>query len=248
MVKKARIRDSMSDRINCACVIHGDTYDWIYVERLYSMLTRHLSRPVRLHVYTEAHRAVPDHMVKHSLKEWPGISGPKKSWWYKMQLFNPEHFVGRMLYFDLDVVIVRNIDWIWGLSQKYFWAVHDFRHLWKPTWKGINSSMMFWEQNQFDHIWKDFTSKTLDYLVRQYHGDQDYLNTVLDQSHLRYISDQQVKSWRWQIKDGGMDTKTRVYQRPQAGSVLDPLTSVVIFHGHPKPHEIDDPLVRDHWR
>jgi hypothetical protein len=50
-------------------------------------------------------------MVKHILDDW-GISGPKRSWWYKMQLFNPAHFAGNLLYFDLDVVIANQLNWI----------------------------------------------------------------------------------------------------------------------------------------
>ena len=98
-------------RIDCACVIHGSGYDWPYVERLYNMLCRNLSAEVRLHVYTEHDRSVPPHMVKHILDDW-GISGPKRSWWYKMQLFNPAHFAGNLLYFDLDVVIANQLNWI----------------------------------------------------------------------------------------------------------------------------------------
>jgi len=51
-------------------------------------------------------------MIKHVLTEWPGVAGPKRSWWYKMQLFNNEHHQGDLLYFDLDTVIVRDISWI----------------------------------------------------------------------------------------------------------------------------------------
>ena len=63
--------------IDCACVIHGDAYNWKYVDTLYSMLTRNLSRQVRMHVYTEQHREVPPHMIKHVLTDWPGIRGAK---------------------------------------------------------------------------------------------------------------------------------------------------------------------------
>ena len=115
-------------RIDCACVIHGSGYDWQYVERLYNMLCRNLSTEVRMHVYTEHDRSVPPHMAKHTLEDW-GISGPKRSWWYKMQLFNPAHFAGNMLYLDLDVVIANNLDWIPAHSTDYLWTIRDFRYL-----------------------------------------------------------------------------------------------------------------------
>ena len=64
-----------TDPVDCACVIHGTGYDFTYVDRLYSMLNRHLSRGARLHVYTEAGRPVPNHMIRHDLTEWPGVTG-----------------------------------------------------------------------------------------------------------------------------------------------------------------------------
>ena len=90
--KAAKIAAEHEGAIDCACVIHGDGYDWIYVDRLHSMLARHFTKGIRLHVYTEQSRSVPDHMIKHVLDEWPGLSGRRRSWWYKMQLFNPAHY------------------------------------------------------------------------------------------------------------------------------------------------------------
>jgi hypothetical protein len=125
-------------RIDCACVIHGSGYDWQYVEKLYNMLSRNLSAEVRLHVYTEHDRSVPPHMVKHILEDW-GISGPKRSWWYKMQLFNPAHFTGNLLYFDLDVVIANQLNWVRELSTDYLWTIRDFRYLQRRDTVTMNS-------------------------------------------------------------------------------------------------------------
>ena len=141
--KQMTLENTPTGPVDCACVIHGNGYNWVYVEKLHSMLSRHLSRGVRLHVYTEANRSVPPYMVRHNLVEWTGISGRKRSWWYKMQMFNPVHYQGQMLYFDLDTVIVDNIDWILELSPFYFWTIRDFRVLWKPDVQNMNSSVMY---------------------------------------------------------------------------------------------------------
>ena len=118
MAKKNRARpDTVTD---CACVIHGSGYDWQYVEKLYNMLTRNLQGSIRFHVYTEASRSVPPHMIKHQLTEWPGIGGPRRSWWYKMQLFNQHHHQGNLLYFDLDCVIVADLQWLVDLPTDHF--------------------------------------------------------------------------------------------------------------------------------
>jgi len=248
MAKKALRQAAMTGTIDVACVIHGDKYDWCYVERLYNMITRHSTRPVRFHVFTESDRSVPGHMIKHVLHDWPGIAGPKKSWWYKMQMFEPGRISGRLLYFDLDTVIVDNIDWMQDLDVRFFWSIRDFRHLWRPSWRGMNSSIMLWDTTRFGWIWKEFQKNDVKTQARLFHGDQDFLNSVLTEQDLRFIDESLIKSWRWQIKDGGMDMKTRIYRRPDAGSVLLPGVKILIFHGSPKPHEVHDPVIKKLWQ
>jgi len=247
MAKKALRQAELNGTVDCACVIHGNKYDWCYVERLYNMVKRHSTRPVRFHVFTEPDRSVPDHMIKHVLHDWPGIAGPKKSWWYKMQMFEPGRVSGRLLYFDLDTVIVDNIDWMQGLDARYFWSIRDFRHLWRPSWKGMNSSVMLWDTSRFAWIWREFQQNDVKTQTRLFHGDQDFLNSVLTEKDLKFIDESLIKSWRWQIKDGGMDMKTRVYRRPDAGSVLLPGVKILIFHGSPKPHDVHDPVITQNW-
>lgn len=233
--------------IDCACVIHGTGYDWIYVERLYNMLHRHLSGGIRFHVYTEPDREVPGHMIKHDLDLWPGIGGPRKSWWYKMQLFNPKHHQGNLLYFDLDVVILQNLDWIVSASTDYFWTIRDFKYLQKPTWTGMNSSLMWWNVNQFGWVWDQFSQNDIATTTRHYQGDQDFLDATITQPHKRMFDNRYVQSWRWQVSDGGMNFRTRLAKQPGAGAVLSPDTSIVIFHGRPNPHEVTDPVIVANW-
>lgn len=247
MVKKARLKAMREGAIDCGCVIHGTAYSWQYVDTLYSMLSRNFSRPIRLHVWTESSRPIPQPYIKHELVEWPGIAGPRKSWWYKMQMFDPDRFSGRLLYFDLDVVIVNSLDWMLELDPQNFWTIRDFRHHFRGAWWGINSSCMIWDTTAFAHVWQDFCGHNIHAVTRQYQGDQDYLNAVIDHKLLRYFDSTRVRSWRWEIKDGGMDFKKRVYRRPDAGSVIPPGTDLMIFHGQPKPHEINDAVIRANW-
>jgi hypothetical protein len=233
--------------IDCACVIHGNAYSWTYVENLYNMLSRHITPGIRLHVYTEADRVVPTPMIKHTLIDW-NIGGPKKAWWYKMQLFNKEHYSGPMLYFDLDVIIVKNIDWVWQLPSRYFWTVRDFKYLWRPTHYGINSSIMWWDTQQFDYIWQNFANQSLQKIMQQYRGDQDYLTATIVDSNRRFFETERVKSWRWECLDGGFDFHHKRHQQPKTGTQITDLASILIFHGKPKPNDIQDPVIIQHWK
>lgn len=243
------VPESKFESIDVACVIHGTAYDWQYVDKLYNMVTRNISVPVRFHVFTESHRTVPAPMIKHDLVEWENISGPRKAWWYKMQIFNPEHYSGPLLYFDLDVVIVKSIDWITELPTKYFWAPRDFRQLWRASHRGINSSVMWWDTHRFAWIWQEFQQRNIMHLSKIHHGDQDYLSELLNERYLRYFPAMNTASWRWQCLDGGMDFRTRKYLNPNSGTSIDYRTSVLIFHGQPKPHERPtDPIITNFWQ
>lgn len=247
MVKKAQIKAMTTGPVDCACVIHGSAYDWIYVDKLYSMLNRNISRGIRLHVWTETERSVPQPYVKHDLQAWSGIGGPRKSWWYKMQMFDSDRFHGRLLYFDLDVIILENIDWMLELDTRYFWACRDFRYHWRGEWSGINSSVMVWHTGMMGHVWKDFSAQNIHAIAKRFQGDQDYLNSVIGNQSRRYLDQDLIKSWRWEIKDGGMDFRKKVYKNPNAGSIVPANTHVMVFHGHPKPHEITDPVIVQNW-
>lgn len=227
--------------IDCACVIYGDVYPWEYVDRLYNMLTTNLSRPVRLHVYTESHRAVPAHMIKHSLIDWGNVG-----WWYKLQMFNPEFYSGPLLYFDLDTVIVNNIDWIWVHDLQYFWSIRDFKYLWKPTHSGLNSSVMWWNTQQFEYVWSKFKNQRISEIT--YRGDQDYISDTIPYDQRRFFNSSSVKSWRWQCLDGGYDFSTKKYLSPGTGTTIESDTSILICHGTPKPHETQDQTIVKFWK
>jgi len=232
--------------IDCACVIHGDAYPWVYVERLFAMLKKHLSYDIRLHVYTEKDRPVPATMIKHELEDF-GIAGPRRAWWYKMQLFNVEHHAGPLLYFDLDTVIVDNIDWICQQPLNYFWAVRDFKYLWRESDYKVNSSIMWWNTQKFDGVWQAFKRQDLKKILIKYHGDQDYINDAIGSADRRFFDTVRVKSWRWQCLDGGFNFRRKCYQTPGTGTAIDQRTSVLIFHGNPKPGELQDSVVNEFW-
>jgi hypothetical protein len=234
--------------IDCACVIHSSGYDWTYVDRLYNMLNRHISEGIRFHVYTEAERPVPSHMIKHNLTEWPGIAGPRKSWWYKMQLFNPEHHAGNLLYLDLDMVLIRSIDWIRELNPSQFWSIRDFRYLQRPHLTTINSSMMWFNVAEFSTVWQQFVRGNIAQISRQFPGDQDYLAKNIDRGRQRFFDDRYFQSYRWQSLDGGFDFQRRRYYNPGAGVAVTGDTAAIVFHGRPNPHESQDPLIVQHWQ
>jgi hypothetical protein len=185
-------------------------------------------------------------MIKHVLTDWQLSS--KQAWWYKMQLFNTNHYAGPLLYFDLDTVIVNNIDWIWQSPTAYFWAVKDFKYLWRPDYVGPNSSIMWWDTPRYQQVWSDFVQQDLATVVQRYRGDQDYISVMIAQDQRRFFDPDRVQSWRWQCLDGGYDFNKKRHLTPGSGTAFADDVSVVIFHGNPKPAKIVDQLVIAHWQ
>jgi hypothetical protein len=186
-------------------------------------------------------------MIKHVLTDW-GIAGPKRSWWYKMQLFNTEHHAGPLLYFDLDTVIVKNIDWIWQQPLRYFWAIRDFKYLWNPNSTGLNSSIMWWNTTEYATVWQTFQQEDLLTTIGKYRGDQDYITANISDSDHRFFDPRRIKSWRWQCLDGGYNFQTQKYQNPGVGTQINNDTSVLIFHGCPKPIDLTETIILQHWQ
>lgn len=249
MAKKIKRQLGEDLTIHCACLIHDTLYDFEYVHRLYRSLCRNLTPEVVLHVYTESNRDVPAPYIKHSLMEWPGVRGAKQSWWYKVQLFNDELFSGKLLYFDLDTVIVSNIDWLW--QQKHaddFWTIRDFKWLFRQSRVSMNSSVMRFDTHRYSYIYKEFDfTQVAGIGVRRWHGDQDYIWSKLPKEEVHFYDTTRVLSWRWQVKDGGYNFQKRKHFEPGKGTVIEPEHSVYVFHGNPKPHEVEDVAIREHW-
>jgi hypothetical protein len=231
----------MGDRvIDFGCLIHGNYYSWDYVDILHDSIQRNISSPIRLHVWTEQEREVPNKYIKHALIP-QGNEGPKQAWWYKIQLFNPKLYAGPLVYMDLDVIITGKLDWLSNLSTENFWAVRDFKSLWKKHRRAINSSVMVFDTRNYEHVWKKYKDNQ-ERITHKYHGDQNYIDEEIVENK-RYLPEEKIVSYRWQVLHGGMDMESKTYPNKEKVDIeLSPDASIVVFHGDPKPHEINNNL------
>jgi hypothetical protein len=84
-------------------------------------------------------------------------------------------------------------------------------------------------------------------MIKRFSGDQDYLNSVLPRDQIGFLDQHRVLSYRWQIKDGGWDNHRRAHRNPGAGAQIPVESSVIVFHGSPKPHEVQERSILAHW-
>jgi hypothetical protein len=228
------------------CVKWGNKYSSQYVNVLKNMCQRHITVPFEFYCLTEDPKGLDTDIQIIKLPTHPGI----KTWWSKLYMFSPELPIqGTILYFDLDVAIVDNIDWMVAMPTDYFWTIRDFKYLQKEQHNAMNSSVMWFNVDRFGWVWDQFVKEDIAATTRRYQGDQDYLQVVLTHEHnKRYYDRARFQSWRWQCVDGGYNFKSRQFNQPGTGAKLGPETAVVVFHGKPKPHQILDPVVVNHWQ
>ena len=115
------------------CVYWGDKYDKAYVYALKEMVDRNLT--------------IPHEFVCITTEKLPGIQtklpfGPWHGWWQKMNLWAPFIAQGPSLYFDLDVIITGNIDYLAEYTDCQLAAPANWA---RSGHGGIQSSVMAWK-------------------------------------------------------------------------------------------------------
>lgn len=151
----------------------------------------------------------------------PGLHG----WWNKIALFRPapEMASGRVLYFDLDTVIARDISPL-GKYAGPFAALAD-----PADGKHIGSGVMAWEAGTCVDIWQRWNEAGSPMFHPR--GDQSWIEAMRPAA--RRLQDEfpgMFASYKLDCRDG----------KPEAASV-------VYFHGKPRPHEVQDNWVKASW-
>jgi hypothetical protein len=151
-------------------------------------------------------------------------------WWQKVGLFSPDLFgpSQRILYLDLDVVIIRTLNVI-VQAQEPFCMIENFGM--NKGHAAHNSSCMLWTPTpETARIFTQFSPDVMKHL----HGDQCWIWRVMH-PHIHNWFPWQFVSYKYeklpQYKKGNEET------------------SVVVFHGNPKPHQVrKEPMIKENWK
>jgi hypothetical protein len=161
--------------LTVACVwVDGHLpYQVEYVTRLHAMARRWIHRPFDFVCLTDTPDQVPEG-VKASPVPQPGNL---KGWWSKIHLFAPNRFKGRVLYLDLDTLIVAPLDPIIDYHAQFALAPHAGTFNGKgglQVVKRFNSSVMVWDAGTQDALYNGWTPAVASVLW----GDQDYIGMM----------------------------------------------------------------------
>lgn len=201
----------------------GETFNYKYVNALAGNIKKHLTVPHKIVCLTDDVSGIDRSLVdaikplRHNLPKW----------WSKIELFNSENFdTNRVLYLDLDTVIVDNIDNIASLDCNFI-GIRDFFHMFT-----LQTGIMMWKNGSYDKLYTSFISDS-DKLMRSMHGDHEWIGqNVTEYEFMQDIFPNQILS----------------YKKHNFANAVPTNAKICCFHGNPRPHTVNHQFVLDNWK
>jgi len=133
-----------------------------------------------------------------------------KGWWAKLWLFSGA-IPFPFLYLDLDIIIHKPLD---AFRSDRLTGIHDFAP--DGQRRSVVNTSVIWMTDGYQYVW-DLFEQYRESVMGQYPTEQHWLQTL--NLPWVYYPDEWTRSYKW---------------GKQA-----PETKITVFHGKPKPHEVD---------
>jgi hypothetical protein len=220
--------------LNVVCIKWGMKYPAEYVNHLARAVRCHLTVPHRFLCLTDDPRGI-DHSVetKPFVEDLPG-------WWNKIALFQSRihDLQGTLLYLDLDMVIIRNINNVLNHPGQFV-AVPTFRREGE-----FATALMRFEIGRYRRVWELFEPRAQD-VMNEVYGDQNWINACCtvtrEHEYTRTVRDLWPEVTPKQCL---MDPLPRCWFPDFRGELqegphrLSDDAKVIVFHGQPMVHEV----------
>ena len=225
------------------CLKHGTKYGPEYVNKLYNMTKRNSHIPFGFACITEDPTGLDKNIHIIPLPGKTKLSG----WWFKPWVFSNElPLQGTILFLDLDIVVIKNIDDLWAHRPKQFCIIRDFNRSTVKDWNKFNSSIFRFEKGSFSFVWDNLIKDTS--ITKRLHGDQDWIFSQI-KSNFCFWPDEWIQSYKWEIRSRNDLVRIGLKRRFKdvSNPVINPETKILVFHGDPKPEDVEDPVVAQNW-
>ncbi len=210
-----------------ACMKWGTKYGPEYVNRLFNMVSRNTTLDFKFICFTDDATGLLPEIQALPL---PPMNLPdgKERGWRKLSLFQGNiGLEGRVLFIDLDIVIVSNID-------NFFTAPGDFIFIkhWKPSKKqGIGQTAVYrFEANKFAFLFEYFMEH-IDEVKANYRHEQAYVSDMLNKRGLiNFWPEEWMPSFKYKCM---YPFPLNLFMKP----VIPTNAKMIIFHGNPTPDQ-----------
>ncbi len=221
-----------------ACWDGRDYYPPDYVNRLHNMCRRHTSRPFDFVLFAGPDAEARRHEIHPDIKI---VQTGLPYWWSGMNAFRadaPGVETDTLLYLDLDQVIIGSLDDILDLPYDLA-CMKDLPSGRCPKNKerNVNVSVTLIRNGAAAFVWDAYQAAgqpTWNPLHPPPRAPLRMAAQEIIDAHggAEIIPEAWVCSYKYQVRKYGLPEDCRV----------------VSFHGRPKPHEVADQFVKEHWR
>jgi len=209
----------------------GERYGADYVNRLHAMAARHLTLPHRFICLTDDPGGIRPEVECRPLPPIELADAPPHSGWRKLSFLDPElDGLGQVLFLDLDLVIVADIDALF-VHPGAFCIIDN----WSQPGRGIgNSSVFRFQAGAHRDVLARFRAEPAQIIAR-WPNEQTYLSRAV--GGVTYWP----RSWCRSFKHDCLPARP-LRSFKQARIPAD--AKIIVFHGEPKPPE----AARGVWR
>jgi hypothetical protein len=227
----------------------GRRYGSDYVNTLSSMVQRNLTVPHRFVCLTDEPSAIRPEIECRPLPALTLATEWERSPWRKLSCFAPElgDLEGPVLFLDLDVVIIDNIDCLFAYPGE-FCIIEN----WTQPGRGIgNSSVYRYWAGAHGDVFARFRADPRE-IVRAYPNSQTFLSRSLPE--LTFWPASWCRSFKHDCLPGRLLRRLRPATIPEGAKII-------VFHGQPKPPDAarglwpepgrslrPAPWIAEHWR
>jgi hypothetical protein len=212
--------------VNIVCMKWGTLYGPEYVNILYNMVKRNVTLPFRFICMTERPEGIQPGV---EIAPLPAFARPDSRYctaWRKLALFEKQvlDLKGKILFLDLDIVIVDNIDCFFTYSDKL--AIIEN---WSQKGRLIGQSSVFcFTAGTCTRLLEKYNTQ-YDEVVQHNETEQMYITRELGEGNFDYFPQDWCKSFKMHCMPGGF-----------LNSFITPTTipknvRIVVFHGNPNP-------------
>jgi hypothetical protein len=209
------------------------------------MVKRHLTMPFSFICFTENPKDIDTNIKILLLPKDDRISG----WWWKTYIFKAGHFpvTDVNLFFDLDMVIIGNIDKLVTYEQYKFVGLQDASRVFNKPDK-LQSAVMRWRGDIYSNIWTKIEKDPE--LVKKYSGgDQDYIWN-LHKDRILFYPKLWILSYKWEVRNKSeiVRLNNKTVFKDVRDVELDKETVVLAFHGTPEMEDVQDKIIVENWQ
>ena len=234
LMKAVESNTKQNEVYNVICIKWGTCYSPEYVNRLYSMINRNTRYDFRFFCFTDDPSDLCQQIISKPMTTL-NVDSEDNRYSYKKEAGLCDNNLGglnnqRVFYFDLDIVIVDNIDCFFTYPKdREFLIIND----WNTRGDHVGQASCYsWVVGELGFV-KTYFEQHPQQVVKKYHtASQEFLcaQVIAHYGELNFWPNRWTRSFRFHCLPKFFLRHFFVGNIPEGAKIL-------VFHGSPKPHE-----------